>query len=89
MVYELAHFSFIYLVCPSGYFGMNCRGICTGQCIRDEPCDHVSGICLSGCEDGYIGAYCNSCMIRTYFAVGCVRFPFFVSFSIKYLSVIK
>lgn len=40
---------------------MNCTERCIGHCIKSEPCDHVSGVCTSGCQDGYIGLYCNGC----------------------------
>lgn len=45
--------------CPSGYFGKGCRERCRGHCIRDEPCDHISGECSNGCQDGYTGERCD------------------------------
>lgn len=57
---------------------MDCRELCTGHCIRDEPCDHVIGICHSGCQDGYIGTHCNNCNIWTYFASDFVSFQIVV-----------
>lgn len=47
--------------CPNGQFGMDCRKSCSGHCINNESCDHVSGVCPSGCHDGYTGIYCNNC----------------------------
>lgn len=47
--------------CLTGYFGWDCKEPCSGQCAKNEPCDHVSGICHSGCQDGYQGNNCNSC----------------------------
>lgn len=44
--------------CPSRYFGLDCRQLCSGNCKSDEPCDHVSGACTNGCKDGYVGARC-------------------------------
>lgn len=44
--------------CPSQYFGLHCRERCSGNCIGDEPCDHVIGVCSNGCKDGYVGARC-------------------------------
>lgn len=46
--------------CPPGYFGMNCMERCSGHCIYNAPCDHVSGVCPSGCQEGYILAFCNN-----------------------------
>uniref|UniRef100_K1QG44 Scavenger receptor class F member 2 n=1 Tax=Magallana gigas TaxID=29159 RepID=K1QG44_MAGGI len=48
--------------CPYGNFGMDCKELCAGHCLNNETCDHVSGLCLNGCHDGYIGKYCNICM---------------------------
>lgn len=47
--------------CPPGYFGKGCRERCSGHCIREEPCDYVSGECPNGCQDGYIGERCSDC----------------------------
>lgn len=48
-------------VCADGQFGMNCSNHCTGHCENNEPCDHVSGVCPGGCQDGFTDQYCNSC----------------------------
>lgn len=47
--------------CNDGHFGLNCRGLCSGHCESNDPCDHVSGVCSDGCQDGYMDAFCNSC----------------------------
>lgn len=38
---------------------MNCNERCSGHCINNKPCHHVSGECSNGCKDGYIGLLCN------------------------------
>lgn len=40
---------------------MDCKKQCSGHCINNEPCDYISGVCHSGCQDGYIGNNCNIC----------------------------
>lgn len=35
--------------------------------MRDEPCDHVSGECSNGCQDGFEGTHCNSCEIWIFY----------------------
>lgn len=50
------------IVCSSGYFGMDCKKKCSGHCMNNEPCHHVSGMCTSGCQDGYIGEHCIDSM---------------------------
>lgn len=42
---------------------MNCNEKCSENCINKETCDHVSGVCPSECQDGFVGAYCNKCKI--------------------------
>lgn len=48
----------LHLECQAGHFGIECRERCSGHCIDNEPCGHVSGECPSGCQDGYIGTDC-------------------------------
>lgn len=47
--------------CPLGYFGKDCTEHCSGHCIKGEPCDHISGECTNGCQDGYTGVRCSDC----------------------------
>lgn len=47
--------------CPLGYFGKGCTEHCSGHCIKGEPCDHISGECTNGCQDGYTGVRCSDC----------------------------
>lgn len=54
---------YVTLGCISGYFGLNCRERCSGQCINNEQCDNMDGVCPNGCLDGYIGTHCNNCKI--------------------------
>lgn len=58
------YIKFIYnLECLPGYFGVDCRESCSGHCINDESCNHISGHCSSGCQDGYFGEMCNNCKL--------------------------
>lgn len=49
------------LECVLGHFGLGCNNLCSIHCKNNNPCDHVSGVCPSGCQDGYIDDYCNNC----------------------------
>lgn len=51
----------LYVECTLGYFGFNCKESCSRHCKNKEPCDHISGVCRKGCQDGFIGAHCNTC----------------------------
>lgn len=46
--------------CESGFYGLNCTDLCSSHCENNDPCDHISGVCPNGCQDGYIGARCNN-----------------------------
>lgn len=58
MTYCIHHF---YIECLPGQFGMGCRERCSGYCLNNEPCEHVSGVCSNGCQNGFIGTNCNNC----------------------------
>lgn len=50
--------------CERNAFGLDCKELCSGHCNNNEPCDHVSGVCSGGCQNGYIGARCFNCKMR-------------------------
>lgn len=47
--------------CKPSHYGMDCKETCSDYCLNSELCDHVSGVCSSGCQDGYLGSHCNNC----------------------------
>nr|XP_022311323.1 platelet endothelial aggregation receptor 1-like [Crassostrea virginica] len=52
--------------CVVGLFGENCKEHCNRLC-KNSNCDKTTGRCISGCEDGYVGSYCNTkCGSGTY-----------------------
>lgn len=55
----MAKYIFLRIECPPGKFGLDCSQVCSGHCIHNEPCDHVSGACFNGCGDGFVGTSCN------------------------------
>lgn len=55
-------YDFISIGCDDGTFGTNCSGTC-GHCHKGQPCDKRTGVCLTGCDSGYDGIYCNKCKI--------------------------
>lgn len=40
---------------------MNCIDKCSENCVKKEACYHVSGVCIGGCLDGFVGSNCNKC----------------------------
>lgn len=49
-----------FIECSYGHYGPACRERCNGHCVNNETCDHVSGVCPSGCQDGFVGPNCNN-----------------------------
>lgn len=54
LFYFLIH---LILVCPAGFYGMNCSKEC--EC-RGNPCHPVSGMCF--CPPGLTGQHCQKGM---------------------------
>lgn len=63
----LCPFMCIQKVCRPGNYGSGCGHLCNGYCLNNGICNHVDGVCLAGCQDGYIGKYCNICKIIIHF----------------------
>ncbi|XP_069126920.1 receptor-type tyrosine-protein phosphatase alpha-like isoform X2 [Argopecten irradians] len=45
--------------CPRLLYGQRCNSTC-GQCFNMTVCNHATGACAHGCEDGYFGETCHS-----------------------------
>lgn len=54
-------FPFISPACPNGLFGQDCSEKCSGTC---SGCNHVSGVCDSGCNPGWMGHSCNQSIVN-------------------------
>lgn len=50
---------------------MTCKERCSEHCINNERCDHVSGLCPSGCQDGYIGKHCKKSCKEGFYGKNC------------------
>lgn len=61
-------------VCPSGFYGNNCRHHCHCK-TNDTACVDVTGYCPNGCIDRWSGPTCQS---------GQIHFSFIRSFAIPY-----
>lgn len=48
----------IFEECPSGSYGRACSRQC-GNCLTQGSCDHISGVCHSGCLSGWTGDRCD------------------------------
>ena len=54
----LFKFNFLLLVCPDGYYGIDCLQVC--HCFNDEVCDKVLGFCPNNkCHPDWVGAGCS------------------------------
>ena len=46
--------------CPAGHYGDACDKNCPANCRPNgETCDHDTGSCWNGCEDGWMGHNCT------------------------------
>lgn len=50
------HNFFGILACLAGYFGQDCTRKCKSSC---KGCNHVTGLCESGCQPGWVGDFCE------------------------------
>ncbi|XP_061194994.1 multiple epidermal growth factor-like domains protein 10 [Saccostrea echinata] len=44
--------------CDGNEYGDSCNETCR-KCMDSEPCHHVNGSCVNGCESGYQGNKCD------------------------------
>lgn len=72
------------LECESEKFGLGCKKRCSGHCNNSVPCDHVSGECHGGCQNGYLGARCFNCKIMILSIVKW-RFKYNIAFFKKHI----
>lgn len=54
-------YDFFFVECSFGLFGDKCKSNCSKYCYNNDLCDYISGVCLKGCMDGYIGVCCDNC----------------------------
>ena len=53
--------------CTAGWYGLDCKQQCSGQCKENIVCNHVSGQCNEGCAVGWRGNDCNKYIPKLYF----------------------
>ena len=59
--------------CEEGFYGEKCAVKC-GRCKAEEPCDHITGTCLSTrgeCDPGYKGWKCDKECSMGFFGARC------------------
>lgn len=64
--------------CGNGTYGPDCSVLC-GHCLNQNDCHYVNGSCLTGCNTGFQGKFCNS----SKFAENCFR-PFTLNLKSNY-----
>lgn len=52
-------YCFLLIECISGMYGKECKLKCSQFC-HGKSCYQISGECVNGCEDGYIGGLCKT-----------------------------
>ena len=56
-------FDYTLLECENGTYGAMCLEAC-GECISNQTCHFVNGICPNGCNPGFSGDLCNGRMLK-------------------------
>lgn len=54
-----AEYTIHFIECSPGQFGLDCRERCSKHCKNSKLCDHISGACTSGCQNGFVGSHCT------------------------------
>lgn len=52
--------------CPTKHYGLESKSKCVGHCKDNTACNHTSGLCDIGCEDGWTGGNCTEGEIFLY-----------------------
>lgn len=55
-------FKLTVVVCGSGYYGEDCRQLCSINCNFTTHCNKVTGQCEGGCKPGWKGSKCDQSM---------------------------
>lgn len=53
--YKWGFFLPFYKACSVGYYGLQCKSNCIGNCKDSTTCNHISGLCDNGCDYGWTG----------------------------------
>lgn len=61
--YKWGFFLPFYKACSVGYYGLQCKSNCIGNCKDSTTCNHISGLCDNGCDYGWTGTNCNKGLI--------------------------
>ena len=59
----LPRFDLLCLECESGKYGVNCQSTC-GNCLVQNQCSHIDGVCSGGCAAGYTGGLCQTSKVK-------------------------
>lgn len=60
------HSNLVYLECPDGKYGQNCRYHCNIHCMIKGKCDKKTGHCTGGCQPGWENNKCDIGNVYTY-----------------------
>ena len=80
VIQNSCHFSYIFLGCPPEYYGNECKKACSGHCLNNTVCDHISGICTDGCQAGYVGRLCDDGKSISFYKLQSTKISCFISF---------
>lgn len=53
------------LECTFGKYGVNCMETCSVNCNVSISCNRTTGVCIGGCQPGWIGLHCDQSKTRS------------------------
>ena len=59
-------FKYFFVACEDGYFGDMCTQKCSENCNQAGICNKTTGVCLDGCQPGWMGDFCDSGIFQFY-----------------------
>nr|XP_022311638.1 receptor-type tyrosine-protein phosphatase epsilon-like [Crassostrea virginica] len=61
-----------YTQCVKGWYGLDCKQRCSGHCINNAVCNHMTGGCDGGCVAGWMGVLCDKACIDGFYGNNCL-----------------
>ena len=50
--------------CTNGWYGLDCKQQCSGHCLDNAVCNHVTGQCDGGCAAGWRAVLCDKGILK-------------------------
>ena len=68
---------------------MMCKDTCSQHCQDPRSCDHITGTCVGGCRDGWIGSKCTESKPFSILQNACIFIKFYVMVNCLIIHICK